>query len=144
MKCRAFAKPGKGRISQENSLLLTQMDTLMIKCEWWVGDRRGTGCKFQLFAKLMHRYRGFYSHLFFFLLFTCDFYRCLNTCTNNPPRFISSCLLYFGIATLQMELNAQVGEAPWRGALRRLSAHDGKKKKELTEKKNSAAHFFFS
>lgn len=36
-----------------------------------------------------------------------------------PPCFSSSCLLYFSVATLQMELNAQEGGvAPWRAVLK--------------------------
>lgn len=61
------------------------------------------------FVKISIETVGFsFSHL----LFICDV-RIIPTC------FISSGLLYFGIATLQMQLNAQGGgEAPWRAALK--------------------------
>lgn len=65
------------------------------------------------FAKLYIGTAGF-----IFIFCSCVTYRCVRII---PTCFISSCLLYFGIATLQMALNAQGwggGVAPWRAILK--------------------------
>lgn len=74
-------------------------------------DRRAV--QIPTFAKL---YIGTVGFIFIFC--SCVIYRCVRII---PTCFISSCLLYFGVATLQMELNAQGwggGVAPWRAILK--------------------------
>lgn len=96
----------------------------------WTGEKCGANSNF---CQTIHRYCGFYFHL----LFMCDLPVFQIRARIIPTCFISSCLLYFGIATLQMELNAQGwgAGAPWRVALKD-SAHYGK-----GVHRNSVLHF---
>lgn len=116
------------------------MDTWTIKREWLIGDRRGTGCKFQLFAKLMHRYRGFYSHLFFFFCSPVIF-----TGVSIHVRIIPHVSFRAVCSILVLQHFKWSSTHKWGRHPGEEHSEDSQlttEKKELTE--NSAAHFFFS